>query len=123
MIAIIISAVAVGICVTIAILGYLNGNEDAFIGGILFGLISSLFGFGMLCGAMPVGNSKTEIIMPENVAKTEFVLFVDVENKTISTKDSKMVKASIESVRVKKESHCNAYGGTLNAFYSIILAD
>lgn len=85
--------------------------------------LSIVLGLGLIGGAVPSGEWEESIIFPENVDKSEFVVFVKIENQTFSTTDAKIVTAPIDKIRLKQIDKCNSYGAILETQYEIILAD
>jgi hypothetical protein len=91
--------------------------------GIILMIASVVVGFGLLGGVAPLGQWKESIVIPENVAKSEFVVFVKIDGQTLSCNDAKIVSAPLDKIRIKKTDKCNCYGGVMNTSYEIMLAD
>lgn len=102
--------------------GLLEGVGDVWKGGAIALFITVLFGFGIMCGAIEVEKKET-ILLPEEIMKGKYTLFVKVEGWEYTTTDARFVIPPENSIRIKKTINLNSYGKQISSNYELIIND
>lgn len=84
--------------------------RDSLLGlGFLWLFLDAIFGFGFLCNCVSIKEQQS-ILIPEEVAKSQYTLYTKCEGLTLATSEAKFVMASNDLIRVKKTVSFNSYG-------------
>lgn len=107
----------IAICTIIAIvtiimtvIGHIKANENLVCSGIVLLIADIVLGFGLLCFAIPVGDSKITYLDPIEKAKTENTVFV--KNPEGVTFESKIhsVYMAYDNLKIKRTVRFNSWG-------------
>lgn len=124
MIVIIISSIVLIIGASLIASGYDGPINQLEINiGIVMVIASIILGFFLFGAILPTGGSKTNIIIPQDPSKGEFIVYAEIDGKTLFSKDAKIVAAPLDKIRIEKRSSLNSYGCAIEENYQIILAD
>lgn len=124
MIVIIISSIVLIIGASILASGYdAPINQFQINIGIAMVVASIILGFFLFGAMLPTGGSKANIIIPQDPSKGEYIVYAEIDGKTLFSKDAKIVAAPINKIRIEKRSSLNSYGCSIKENYQIILAD
>lgn len=109
------------ICVVGMVWGYLASIGELW--GLMFLLLFAdiIFGFGMMANAGAWCGEKTDILVPEEVAKSQYTLFVKCKGETLSSSDVKIFTAPESSIRVQSTQSFNAYSNVISIRKEIII--
>ena len=80
-----VSTIAIIVLLAALFLAWVFECKEFQIATLVVLAIVAVLGFGILGGAVPLGETTIEILMPDHVAKSEFMLFVNIEGKTGSS--------------------------------------
>ena len=99
-------------------------KNDVLIRSSIMAIVASIgVGFGILGGLSPTGETKEQLVIPEQIAKSEFTVFAKIENTSIFSTDAKFVFSPIDKIMIKKEDFCNSYGFVYSTRYTFSLKD
>ena len=110
------------IALVLFIVGLLASDEN-FIGvGTLIFILDLFFGFGMLANCVTIDTQKS-ILQPDELAKSEYTLYVKCEGQSLNTTDHMFLIASNDLVRVEKILSFNSYGKISGTTYQLVVLD
>jgi len=118
-----ISTVVLVLGIILGMWGWGEKNDDLITISVMAIVASIAVGFGLLGGLVPTGETKEQLVIPEQISKSEFTVFAKIENTSIFSTDAKFVLSPIDKIMIKKEDSCNAYGFVLNTRYTFSLKD
>ena len=102
------------ICIFGTVVGLAMKDSNVW-GSFLFALgVDILLGFGMIANVGAWGGTQTEIIVPDEIAKSQYTMFVTCQGQTYQTSDIKLFTAPESSIRVIRAWDINAYGNKIN---------
>jgi hypothetical protein len=111
----IVSSIVFIIGLTLFIIGLVKGpwGGEGFIAvGVLTCLFAIFCGFILFGITIKCGEPTIEYLTPE-IAKSESIIFIKVDDRTIETKEHKYFLVNPNALRVKKVSYVNSYGVSL----------
>lgn len=103
----------VGVCVFGSCIGAGIRRYDILHGFVVVGLMVLLFGNGVICGALPLGQPSITVLIPTDMAKTKTMTIAQYDNMVVSDESVKIYEALPESIRIKRQEQTNLYGGKL----------
>ena len=100
-----------------------DGDGNGFIGiGIAVIILDIVFGFFMVGNGISVKEQKT-ILMPDEIAKSQYTLFVKCEGRQFESTEARFVMASNDLIRVEKKEGINSYNNVCETSYVLVLSD
>ena len=78
-----ISAVVLVLGIILGIWGGGSKNDNLIMSSVMAIVVSIVIGFCILGGLAPTGETKEQLIIPEQISKSEFTVFAKIENTSI----------------------------------------
>ena len=90
--------------------------------GIIAMVMIGIFGFFIGCNVTPIKHNRT-ILMPDEIAKSQYTLFVKCEGRQFESTEARFVMASNDLIRVEKKEGINSYNNVCETSYVLVLSD
>lgn len=123
-----ISIIVIVISLVLIVHGAVYSDIDSETGGglIAVGIVAFIldivFGFLILCNSIEIRSEKA-ILMPEEIAKSQYTVYVKCDGQSLSSTEARFVMASNDLIRVEKRISFNSYDKECAKEWTIVVVD